>query len=246
MIESALRELVPGRGDQYEQYETLLHAVAGSQLWMLLWHGAPGGSDAQYGSLEVDGYGYAPCVTSAEELATSGWTRHHQVISGSEVAAALYRERWGLWLNPHQSGGGIGIPWADLRRIAGGLDRLPAGPLVLSTVDSRPPAVPEAVGSPVATAEFFRQLLVAASETPVVSSLRRAWVEPSCGEPYIAIGLDIADSSDSSVASIHRMMRQALPYAPQGLPISTVALADPYDQVAAWMTLRVPPFYERG
>ncbi|MEZ0068509.1 hypothetical protein ABIA32_004538 [Streptacidiphilus sp. MAP12-20] len=242
MIEAALRELAPGR---YDRYEALLQEIAAGDLFMLLWHGVPGSPDVQYGNLEVNGYGYAPCVTSAEQLAASGWTRRHQVVPGAEVAAALYRERWGLWLNPHVAGGGVGIPWADLRRIAGGLDRLPAGPLSLTTVDAPPSSVPESVGSPAATAAFFRQLHTAAGETPAVLSLRRAWVEPSFGEPYVVLGLEMTDSSEQSVDAVRRMMQRALVAAPDGLAVSTVALADPYDQVAAWLSARVPTCYER-
>ncbi|WP_051944798.1 enhanced serine sensitivity protein SseB C-terminal domain-containing protein [Streptacidiphilus rugosus] len=242
MIEAALRELAPGR---YDRYEALLQEIAAGELFMLLWHGLPGSPDVQYGNLEVGGYGYAPCVTSAEQLAASGWTRQHQVVPGVEVAAALYRERWGLWLDPHASGGGVGIPWADLRRIAGGLDRLPAGPLSLTAVDAPPSSVPESVGSPAATAPFFRQLIAAASETSAVQSLRRAWVEPSVGEPYVVLGLELTDSSAQSVDAVRQMMHRALPAAPDGLAVSTVALADPYDQVASWLSARMPACYQR-
>lgn len=82
--------------------------------------------------MEVDGLGYAPCVTSAQELSASGWNRAHEVTTGRDVARALFPDRWGIWLNPHAPGGGVGIPWLDLRRIATGLDRMPAGPLRLT------------------------------------------------------------------------------------------------------------------
>lgn len=127
-----LRQVAPGR---YDAYEALLQALAdgsAGQVWMLLWHGRAGSPDAQYGNMEVDGLGYAPCVTSAQELSVSGWNRAHEVVSGRDIARALYPERWGIWLNPHAPGGGVGIPWLDLRRIATGLDRMPAGPLRLS------------------------------------------------------------------------------------------------------------------
>jgi len=153
-IERALLEVAPGR---FDAYEALLGALGEGQVWMLLWFGEAGRPDAQYGNMEVGGFGYAPCVTSAEQLAASGWSRAHQLGSGREVAAALYRERWGLWLNPHQPGGGVGVPWADLRRVAGGLDRLPAGPLQ--------------IGEPTVRADaFYAALAQAAQGTPVVRS----------------------------------------------------------------------------
>ena len=99
---------------------------------MLLWHGQAGSPDAQYGNMEVDGYNYAPCVTSAQELSASGWNRSYEVVDGLDVARTLYPDHYGLWLNPHAPGGGVGIPWLDLRRIATGLERQPAGPLRLS------------------------------------------------------------------------------------------------------------------
>jgi hypothetical protein len=241
MIEEALRELAPGR---YEAYEKLLSAIAQGSVWMLLWHGTPGSPDVQYGNLEVDGYGYAPCVTSAEELTASGWTRHHQVVAGPEVAAALYRERWGLWLNPHQPGGGVGIPWADLRRIAAGLDRLPAGPLTITPVV--PTAGAEALAMPGVpdAGPFYARLVQAAPGFPAVRSLHRAWVRPSHGEPYVVIGLDLADSSPNSVDAVGQLMESALPSAPEGLAISTVAMSDPYDPVALWLHAHVGPFYD--
>ncbi len=99
---------------------------------MLLWHGQSGSPDAQYGNMQVEGHGYAPCVTSAQELSASGWNRSYEVVDGLDVARTLYPDHFGLWLNPHAPGGGVGIPWLDLRRIATGLERQPAGPLRLS------------------------------------------------------------------------------------------------------------------
>ncbi|MFI8520473.1 enhanced serine sensitivity protein SseB C-terminal domain-containing protein [Streptomyces sp. NPDC085481] len=228
-VEHMLRQVAPGRHDTYEQ---LLHALADSDVWMLLWQGAAGSPDAQYGNMEVDGFGYAPCVTSAQELAASGWNRAHEVVTGLEIARALYPDRWGIWLNPHAPGGGVGIPWADLRRIATGLDRMPAGPLRLSE-----PAVE--------IPQFYALLTQNAHRTPAVRSLRRAWVQPALGSPYLAIGLDLYDSSPASVDSVRAMMSQSVGAVPEGLPVSTVAMSDTYDPVAMWLNAHARPFYDR-
>ncbi|MCG6498568.1 enhanced serine sensitivity protein SseB C-terminal domain-containing protein [Kitasatospora sp. A2-31] len=228
-LEHALREVAPER---WEAYEALLQALADGQVWMLLWHGTPGSPDAQYGNMEISGHGYAPAVTSPEQLAASGWTRAHEVISGREIAASLYRTRWGLWLNPHAPGGGVGVPWADLRRIAAGLDRLPAGPLKLSE-----PQVP--------AQQFFALLERQAVEVRAVRSLRRAWVQPSVGEPYLAIGLDLYESSPPTVEAVRALMQRAIAVAPEGLAVSTVAMGDEYDPVALWMRANARPFYDR-
>ncbi len=109
-VEHMLRQVTPGR---YDAYEALLRALAtpsSGRVWMLLWQGQAGSPDAQYGTMEVDGHGYAPCVTSAQELSASGWNRSYEVVDGLEVARALYPDRYGLWLNPHAPGGGVGIP----------------------------------------------------------------------------------------------------------------------------------------
>ncbi|MEY9838933.1 enhanced serine sensitivity protein SseB C-terminal domain-containing protein [Streptacidiphilus sp. EB103A] len=233
-VEQALREVSPGR---YDAYEALLRAVGESQVWMLLWHGEAGRPDAQYGNMEVGGFGYAPCVTSPEQLAASGWSRAWQVSAGRDIAAALYRERWGLWLNPHQPGGGVGLPWADLRRIAGGLDRLPAGPLAIGD--------PQAENPQLAADRFYALLNQAAQGTPAVRSLRRAWVRPAWGEPYLVIGLDLFDSGPQAVESVRLMMQHALPGAPAGVAVSTVAMSDPYDPVAMWLQARAAPFFDR-
>ena len=228
-IEQALRGVAPGR---YEAYEELLRALGEGHVWMLLWYGEAGRTDAQYGNMEVGGFGYAPCVTSAEQLAASGWTRAHQISPGREIAASLYRERWGLWLNPHQSGGGVGVPWADLRRVAGGLDRLPAGPLAMEE-------------PPVAAETFYAALEQAAHGTPAIRSLRRGWVRPGWGEPYLVIGLDLYEAGPAAVESVRQMMEQALPTAPEGVDVSTVAMSDPYDPVALWLRVRAVPFFDR-
>lgn len=76
-LEQLLQQVSPGR---YDAYEALLQALAAGQVWMLLWHGRAGSPDAQYGNMEVEGLGYAPCVTSAPELAASGWNRDHEVV----------------------------------------------------------------------------------------------------------------------------------------------------------------------
>ena len=228
-LEHALQQVTPGR---YDAYEDLLRALADSQVWMLLWHGAPGTAEAQYGNMEVAGYGYAPCVTSPRELAASGWARAHEVISGRDIASSLFPDRWGLWLNPHAPGGGVGVPWLDLRRIAAGLDRLPAGPLGISEPALQIP-------------QYYALLVQHAHRTPAVRALRRAWVQPALGEPYLAIGLDMYDTGPAAVESVRLMMQQSIAGVPQGLPVSTVAMADEYDPVAMWMRVRATPFYDR-
>lgn len=228
-VEQMLRQVAPGR---YDAYEELLRSLAEGRVWMLLWHGQAGSPDAQYGNMEVEGLGYAPCVTSAQELAASGWNRAHEVISGHAVAEALYPGRWGLWLNPHAPGGGVGIPWLDLRRIAGGLDRLPAGPLRLSEPGVEIP-------------QFYALLGQNAHRTLAVRSLRRAWVQPALGSAYLAIGLDLYDTSPGSVESVRLMMQQSIGAVPDGLPVSTVAMADEHDPVAMWMRANARPFYDR-
>lgn len=224
-----LRQVAPGR---YDAYEKLLHALAEGDVWMLLWQGTPGSPDAQYGNMEVDGFGYAPCVTSAQELAASGWNRAHEVVTGRDIARNLYPDRWGIWLNPHDPGGGVGIPWADLRRIATGLDRMPAGPLRLSEPTLEMP-------------QFYALLTQNAHRTPAVRALRRAWVQPALGSPYLAIGLDLYDTSAASVEAVRAMMRQSIAAVPDGLPVSTVAMSDEYDPVTMWLRANARPFYDR-
>ncbi|MFI6651583.1 enhanced serine sensitivity protein SseB C-terminal domain-containing protein [Streptomyces sp. NPDC050529] len=228
-VEHMLRQVTPGR---YDAYEALLQALAADRIWMLLWHGRAGSPDAQYGNMEIEGLGYAPCVTSAQELSASGWNRDHEVISGRDIARALFPDRWGIWLNPHAPGGGVGIPWLDLRRIATGLDRMPAGPLRISE-----PAIE--------IPQFYAQLTQNAHHTPAIRSLRRAWVQPALGVPYLAIGLDLYDTSAPSVDAVRAMMQQSIGTVPEGLPVSTVAMADEYDPVAMWLRANARPFYDR-
>ncbi|WP_372446978.1 enhanced serine sensitivity protein SseB C-terminal domain-containing protein [Streptomyces flavofungini] len=228
-VEHMLRQVAPGR---YDAYEALLGAVADGQVWMLLWHGQSGSPDAQYGNMEVDGLGYAPCVTSAQELSASGWNRGYEVLGGLDAARALYPDHYGLWLNPHAPGGGVGIPWLDLRRIASGLDLQPAGPLRLTD-----PAIE--------LPQFYALLSQNAHRTPTVRSLRRAWVQPALGAPYLAIGLDVYDTSPGAVDTVRAMMQQSIGAVPEGLPVSTVAMADPHDPVAMWLRANARPFYDR-
>ncbi|WP_404816766.1 enhanced serine sensitivity protein SseB C-terminal domain-containing protein [Streptomyces thermolineatus] len=228
-VEQLLHQVSPGRFDTYEQ---LLHALADSRVWMLLWHGSPGSPDAQYGHMEIAGHGYAPCATSEHELAASGWDRAHEVVSGRDIAASLFRSRYGLWLNPHAPGGGVGVPWADLRRIASGLDRLPAGPLRLSEPTLQIP-------------QFYALLSQTAHRTPVVRTLRRAWVEPAYGDAYLAIGMDLYDTGPQALDAVRTMMHHCIGAAPEGLPVSTVAMADEYDPVAQWMQACQRPFFDR-
>lgn len=228
-VEHMLRQVTPGR---YDAYEALLRALTADRVWMLLWHGQAGSPDAQYGNMEVDGLGYAPCVTSAQELSASGWNRSYEVVTGLDVARTLYPDHYGIWLNPHAPGGGVGIPWLDLRRIANGLEALPAGPLRLSEPTIELP-------------QFYALLAQHAHRTPAVRSLRRAWVQPALGAPYLAIGLDVYDTSPPAVESVRAMMRQAIGAVPEGLPVSTVAMSDEYDPVTMWLRANSRPFYDR-
>jgi hypothetical protein len=228
-LEQLLGQVTPGR---YETYESVLDALSDSQVWMLLWNGQPGSPDAQYGNMEVGGYGYAPCVTSPQELAASGWDRAHEVVTGREIAAALFPERWGVWLNPHAPGGGVGVPWLDLRRVALGLSQVPAGPLRITepTLD---------------IAQFYALLSQNAHRTPAVRSLRRCWVQPALGAAYLAIGLDLYDTGRQAVESAQQMMRESVAAVPEGLPVSSVAMSDDYDPVAMWLRRNSRPFFDR-
>ncbi|MDT0341253.1 enhanced serine sensitivity protein SseB C-terminal domain-containing protein [Streptomyces litchfieldiae] len=228
-LEELLPRITPDRLDTYEE---LLAALAASEVWMLLWHGRPGDPEAQYGSVEVAGHGYAPCVTSERELSASGWTRSHEVVTGRDIAAALYPDHWGLWLNPHAPGGGLGIPWLDLRRIAGGLERLPAGPLRISEPSIR-------------ADEFYARLIAHARRTPMLRSLRRAWVRPAVGQAYLVIGLDVDDPGERTAEAVREMMRQVIAAVPDGLPVGTVAMADAFDPVAMWLRANTRSFYDR-
>lgn len=228
-VEQMLLQVAPGR---FDAYENLLGSLAGGQVWMLLWQGATGSADAQYGSMEIGGHAYAPCCTSPRELAASGWTREHEVVSGRDIALTLYPDRCGLWLNPHAPDGGVGIPWPDLRRIAVGLDLLPAGPLRISEPSLQIP-------------QFYALLAQAAQRTPAVRALRRAWVQPVLGEAYLAVGVEVYDSSPQAVESVRLMMQQAMAGVPDGLAVSTVAMADAYDPVGMWMGASGQPFFDR-
>jgi hypothetical protein len=220
----------PGR---FDAYEDLLRALASGEVWMLLWQGTSGSPDAQYAAMEVAGQAYAPCATSPRELAASGWRRPHEVVAGRDVAAALYPDRFGLWLDPHGTGGGVGVPWSDLRRVAVGLDRHPAGPLEITE-----PALP--------LGPFHTQLIQQAQMTPQVRALRCAWVRPVLGTPYLAVGVDLYDTGPRAAEAVREMMRRSVASAPAGVVVSTVSMEDPYDAVALWMRARAVPFYDRA
>jgi SseB protein C-terminal domain len=228
-VEQMLLQVAPGR---YDAYENLLASLAEGQVWMLLWQGSPGSPDAQYGSMEVGGHAYAPCFTSPRELEASGWNREYEGVTGRDIALTLYPDRSGLWLNPHVAGGGLGIPWADLRRIAVGLDLLPAGPLQIGEPSLQLP-------------QFYALLARAAHRTSAVRALRQAWVQPVLGEPYLAIGVELFDGAQQAVEAVRLMMQQAVAGVPEGVAVSTVAMADSYDPVALWMRRFGRPFFER-
>ncbi|MFC9020080.1 enhanced serine sensitivity protein SseB C-terminal domain-containing protein, partial [Streptomyces albidoflavus] len=129
-------------------------------------------------------------------------------------------------------GGGVGVPWADLRRLAVGLDAQPPGPLRISEPVIELP-------------QFYALLAQNAHRTPALRSLRRAWVQPALGVPYLAIGLDVYDPGAQAVESVRAMMRQSVGAVPDGLAVSTVAMSDPYDPVALWLRAHARPFYDR-
>lgn len=229
----SVEELLPQvTAERFDLYEALLAALADGQVWMLLWDGAAGQGDAHYGAMEAAGHTYAPCVTSDAELAASKWNREHEVADVRDIAAALFPDHCGLWLNPHAPGGGLGVPWLDLRRIAGGLDRLPAGPL--------------RIGEPsVAAPAFYHRLTEEARRTPALRSLRRAWVQPAVGMPYLVIGLDLDDPDEQAAEAVRLMVRRAVAAVPEGLAVGSVAMADIFDPVAMWLRANTRPFYER-
>ncbi|NJP67137.1 enhanced serine sensitivity protein SseB C-terminal domain-containing protein [Streptomyces spiramenti] len=226
-----LRSRVTGP-DRLAAYEELLGALSRRDVHMPLWDGAPDDEDARFGLTEVDGHAYAPGFTSEERLAAAGWGRAHLVLPSRDVAAALYRERCGLWLDAHEPDGGMGVPWLDLRRVAEGLDRLPAGPLHLAE-----PAAP--------LPDFYRRLTAEASRVPGLRRLWRAWVRPAIGEPHLAVGVELDESAAHAAPSVPPMLRRALPLLPPGVTVAGVDMGDPYDPVALWLRSASLPFYDR-
>lgn len=227
-VEHMMRQVTPGR---YESYESLLHALSEGRLWMLLWQGQPGSPDAQYGGMEVESLGYAPCVTSPRSWPPAAGTGATRWSPGGTSPARCTRTA-GACGSTRTPRGGLGVPWADLRRIATGLERMPAGPLRLSE-----PAIE--------LPQFYGLLTQHAHRTPAVRSLRRAWVQPALGSPYLAVGLDLYDASAPALESVREMMRQSVGVVPEGVPVCTVALADEHDPVAMWLRAQTRPFYDR-
>ncbi|WP_445330471.1 enhanced serine sensitivity protein SseB C-terminal domain-containing protein [Streptomyces sp. GSL17-111] len=234
-VEVLLRQVSPVRDDRYDRYEALLHALAGTRLLPFLWHGAPDAPDARYARMDVAGHGYVPCATSPRALEASGWNRGHGTSTGRDAAGLLYPRHLGLWLDPHGPGGGLGIPWPDLRRLAVGLDRLPAGPL--------------GIGEPTVQApQFYAQLTHHAQRTPAVRSLRRAWVRPAYGSAFLAIGVDVYEGGPHAGQAAHTALstvRQAAGALPPGLPVSAVTMSDAHDPVAMWLHAHARPFFDR-
>jgi hypothetical protein len=70
-------------------------------------------------------------------------------------------------------------------------------------------------------------------------------VQPALGAPYLAIGLDVYDTSPAAVDSVRAMMQQSIGAVPEGLPVSTVVMTDDYDPVVMWMRANARPFYDR-
>ncbi|MBW1598232.1 enhanced serine sensitivity protein SseB C-terminal domain-containing protein [Streptomyces sp. JJ38] len=231
-VRELLRQVSPGRDDRYDRYEALLHALADAPVWPLLWDGAADDPEAHYARMDVAGHPYVPSVTSPQELHASGWARGHTSATGRDVAAALYPHRIGLWLDPHGPGGGLGVPWPDLRRIAGGLDRLAAGPLHISEPTVRAP-------------QFYAQLTHHAQRTPAVRSLRRAWVRPAVGAAFLVIGVDVYEPGPGAAHTGLAVVRQAAGALPPGLPVSVVTMSDAHEPVAMWLHANSRPFFDR-
>ncbi|MCF2528642.1 enhanced serine sensitivity protein SseB C-terminal domain-containing protein [Yinghuangia soli] len=224
-VEHALRQVRP---QGYEPYERLLEALARGHVWMLLWQGEPGSPEAQYGNMEVHGQRYAPAFTSEDQLRESRWDRGWEVHAVVEIAATLYPDQWGLWLNPHMQGGGVGVPYLDLRRIVGGLDKLMPGPV--------------RVGEPLLDDSAFWSVLTAElGGSGVVRAAHRAYVEPAIGPPRLVIGTRLADNDPATVDRMKHAMSRASAML-QGIDMSSVALDDPYDPVAKWMREQTRPF----
>ena len=70
-------------------------------------------------------------------------------------------------------------------------------------------------------------------------------VQPALGAPYLAIGLDVYDTSPPAVDAVRAMMQQSVGAVPEGLPVSTVAMSDAHDPVAMWLRANSRPFYDR-
>src|SRR5262249_55130707 len=123
-------------------------------------------------------------------------------------------------------------PWLDLRRIAGGLERLPAGPLEIAEPSLHAP-------------RFYEELTGSAYHTGAVRALRQAWVAPALGEPYLAIGVDLYQHGRGAHDAVRAMMGQCIGSAPAGFSVATVSMADEYDPVAMWMGRYARPFFDR-
>ncbi len=70
-------------------------------------------------------------------------------------------------------------------------------------------------------------------------------MQPVLGEPYLAIGLDLYDTSPPAVEAARALVQRAAAQAPEGPAVSTVMMADEFDPVAMWMWANSRPFFDR-
>ncbi|CAM5413509.1 hypothetical protein SCALM49S_05109 [Streptomyces californicus] len=224
-----LRQVTPGR---YDSYEALLAALADGRIWMLLWNDRPVRRTPSTATWRSTAWGTPPASPPprssppAAGTAPTNWspavTSPAPCSPTTGVSGSTRTLPAAASASPGSTSGASPRDWTGC----------PAGPLRLSD-----PAIE--------LPQFYALLSQNAHRTPAVRSLRRAWVHPAVGVPYLAIGLDLYDTGRDAVESVRAMMRQSVAAVPEGLPVSTVALSDEYDPVGMWLRANARPFYDR-
>ena len=228
-VEHMLRQVTPGR---YDAYEALLRALAtpsSGQVWMLLWHGQAGSPDAQYGNMEVDGLRLRP-------------VRHLRPGAVRQRLEPLVRGGRRPRRGPHP----LPRPLRPLAQPARP-GRRRRHPLARPAPHRHRPGAPARGPAPAVGARpsRSRSSTPCSRRTPTAPPPSARCAAPGCsrrsGAPYLAIGLDVYDTSPPAVDSVRAMMQQSIGAVPDGLPVSTVAMSDEYDPVAMWMRAERPP-----
>ena len=201
---------------------------------MLLWHGQPRLPRRPVRQRwRSTATATRPASASPRELAASGWTRDHEVVSGRDIALTLYPDRSG--------------PVAESARRAAAASVSPGSTCAGSPSGSTncPPGRCRSANRPCGSRSSTRCWRRPRTAHRAVRALRRRGCSPVLGEPYLAIGVELYDGPrrrPSSGAADDAAGRRGVP---EGLAVSTVAMADGYDPVAMWMRANGQPFFDR-
>ncbi|MGX2994382.1 enhanced serine sensitivity protein SseB [Streptomyces sp. JNUCC 64] len=217
----------------------IIEVLGRSRVWVPLPDGGgPDSGTLDLPALEIDGQGYVPVFTSAEQFRRVVGDRMGGTVAPAVEFARGLPPQLGIVLNPDGTVG-VPLPPAAVAELCRAGRTVLDGPVSGGRVRLFQPDWKE---DPV---DFLTAAAAEFAAVPAVTTARRCLASVEGGEPALFVGVELDRWEDENRERPLDALGRALGRVPVPWGVNLVLLDVAQDPVADWMRERVRPFYTR-